>query len=277
MAEIYENSGNSSPSAESYASRLRNLVAATRQASVAPAPTPIPQHLNAKKPSKSSSDSDLSPNNNTATPTNTSNLAATKKNSGFPRSYSSSSEDEIMPLPTPVQPTGSSNNSATPYFIFPKSHIKSVDPSEDHKEALSKKRSIPVISIHSFESTQSAIPQLSEQPMLGDNIIIEKQPKRRPLQREQQLTEEMINIVGKQIGDYEICKLLGVGAFSQVYLAKNVESNLFYAIKTIHKGKFLYDPRVRSSIEREVGVLKVDLFCFFFIQDGVDIFFSFSL
>ncbi|KAI8882183.1 Pkinase-domain-containing protein [Backusella circina FSU 941] len=218
MAEIYENSGNSSPSIDSYASRLRNLVAATRQASVAPAPTPIPQHLNAKKPSKSSLDSELSPNNNTAavtTATTTSSSTVTKHRSGFPSSYSSSSDDEIMPLPTPVQANSSGNNSTTPYFIFPKSHIKNVDPSEDHKEALSKKKSIPVISIHSFESTQTSIPQLSEQPMLGDNIIIEKQPKRRPLQREQQLSEEMVNIVGKQIGVYEICKLLGVGAFSQ--------------------------------------------------------------
>jgi serine/threonine protein kinase len=61
--------------------------------------------------------------------------------------------------------------------------------------------------------------------------------------------------VGTMLGAYRLERLLGVGAFSQVYLATQDES--MFAIKTIQKGKLFDDPRVRSSIEREVGILKV--------------------
>lgn len=72
----------------------------------------------------------------------------------------------------------------------------------------------------------------------------------------QQYSDE--DIIGKQIGDYRIKKLLGVGAFSKVYLAQRTDhDSAQYAIKMVNKQRISKDPRVRSSIEREVGVLKV--------------------
>ncbi|KAI7848313.1 kinase-like domain-containing protein [Circinella umbellata] len=63
------------------------------------------------------------------------------------------------------------------------------------------------------------------------------------------------DVVGKQIGDYQIGKLLGVGAFSKVYIAKH-NSGAQFAIKMVNKERIAKDARVRSSIEREVGVLR---------------------
>lgn len=63
--------------------------------------------------------------------------------------------------------------------------------------------------------------------------------------------------VGTMLGAYRLERLLGVGAFSQVYLATQDGEQQLFAIKTIQKGKLLDDPRVRSSIEREIGILKV--------------------
>jgi hypothetical protein len=63
------------------------------------------------------------------------------------------------------------------------------------------------------------------------------------------------DLIDKQLGDFYIKRLLGMGAFSKVYLAER-QGELF-AIKTINKLGMMKNPRVRSSIEREVGVLKV--------------------
>ncbi|KAI7906140.1 kinase-like domain-containing protein [Cokeromyces recurvatus] len=69
--------------------------------------------------------------------------------------------------------------------------------------------------------------------------------------------DENDDIVGHQIGaDYRICKLLGVGAFSKVYLTHHLTRDQFFAIKTIKKGKLFDDSRVRSSILREINILK---------------------
>ncbi|ORE02854.1 Pkinase-domain-containing protein [Rhizopus microsporus var. microsporus] len=192
---------------ESYANRLRNLVAATRQASVAPAPAPIPQYLSMKKPE-------------TEEPSPT---------------ITSFSEDEIMALPTP-RPSNSGE-------------IKK-------KLPLAKKpEELPVIMSCLSPSISNETPSLSDEPMLGDYV--------EPIKREQQykystkishvMDEE---IIGKQIGSFRISKLLGVGAFSKVYVGHHQEKDQFYAVKTIQKGKVLNDPRVRSSIEREIGILK---------------------
>ncbi|KAI9027307.1 kinase-like domain-containing protein [Phycomyces nitens] len=59
------------------------------------------------------------------------------------------------------------------------------------------------------------------------------------------------------VDKYHIRSLLGVGAFSRVYLADNLEDSQQYAIKAINKDRMFTNARVRSSIEREVGVLKV--------------------
>ncbi|KAI8642694.1 kinase-like domain-containing protein [Parasitella parasitica] len=184
---------------DSYANRLRQLVA--RQASQAPAPSPIPQHLYA---TESSLPSPTTPDLQT---------------------------DTLNSLPTPLP-----NSNTTKHFVFPPpaaigaTHIK---------------QDIPVLSCFTGTPT-TAIPTLSEQPNLGD------QPNTIPLIPSQ--IAESIDIVGSNIGGFHIVKLLGVGAFSRVYLASSSQGKLV-AIKTIQKGKLLDDPRVRSSIEREVGIL----------------------
>lgn len=67
------------------------------------------------------------------------------------------------------------------------------------------------------------------------------------------------DLIDKQLGDFHIRRLLGMGAFSKVYLAERHGSDgtELFAIKTINKFGMMKNPRVRSSIEREVGVLKV--------------------
>ncbi|KAL9544425.1 hypothetical protein MBANPS3_007630 [Mucor bainieri] len=188
---------------DSYASRLRHLVA--RQASQAPAPSPIPQHLYATEPLLSPTTPDLQ-------------------------------TEALHSLPTPLPNTNSTTNK---HFVFPP------PPSLPIITGASGEQDIPVLS--SFSGTPTtAIPTLSEQPNLGD------QPNTIPLTPNYRL--EIIDIVGKTIGGYHVIKLLGVGAFSRVYLASNPHGN-YVAIKTIQKGKLLDDPRVRSSIEREVGIL----------------------
>ncbi|KAG1146867.1 hypothetical protein G6F37_004481 [Rhizopus arrhizus] len=185
---------------ENYASRLRNLVAATRQVSVAP--TPIPQYLNVKK----------------------SVLSEELRSPTF-------SEVEIMPLPTP-KPTNSR---------------------ERKLPEATKSEEIAIISyLHSSYSKE--MPKLSDEPILGDYI-------EQPIKREQQNYNQMIHVmdedvIGKQIGSYRISKLLGVGAFSKVYIGHHTKTEQFCALKIIQKGKLLNDPRIRSSIEREIGVLK---------------------
>lgn len=189
---------------DSYANRLRNLVASTRQALVAPAPSPIPQYLNAKK-NHYSMDSPLR----------------------SPFDENQIMVDEISSLPTPHPPI------EPRHFVFPIQEIS-------------------VISSDISPSLSNEIPRLSENLKLGDNEIVTK------VQPEPMVKSPEANLIGKQIGVYKVIKLLGVGAFSQVYLANHVETNELYAIKTIQKGRLLDDPRVRSSIEREVGVLKVN-------------------
>jgi serine/threonine protein kinase len=67
------------------------------------------------------------------------------------------------------------------------------------------------------------------------------------------------DLVDKQLGNYTVRRLLGTGAFSKVYLAErhhHQQVDLF-AIKTINKSSMIKNARFRSSIEREVAILKV--------------------
>ncbi|KAI8636490.1 kinase-like domain-containing protein [Parasitella parasitica] len=68
--------------------------------------------------------------------------------------------------------------------------------------------------------------------------------------------DDVENLVGKHIWKFRIRELLGVGAFSKVFLAHNMEEGGLFAIKMINKERMYQDLRVKSSIEREVGVLK---------------------
>lgn len=142
--------------------------------------------------------------------------------------------DELLSLPTPHPTTASIIKPR--HFTF----------------ANSSQQQIPVISHDILQaSISNEIPRLSENLKLGDDKDI--------LIMDHSARIQDLDLVGKQIGLYRIIKLLGVGAFSHVYLACHVESGRLFAIKAIQKGKLLDDPRVRSSIEREVGVLKVIL------------------
>lgn len=64
-------------------------------------------------------------------------------------------------------------------------------------------------------------------------------------------------LIGKHIWKFRIKGLLGVGAFSNVFLANNLEEGGKFAVKMINKERLTEDTRVKASIEREVGVLKV--------------------
>ncbi|ORX49880.1 kinase-like protein [Hesseltinella vesiculosa] len=81
----------------------------------------------------------------------------------------------------------------------------------------------------------------------------------RPLHLPPSITDDDEDLVNKQLGDFYIRRLLGMGAFSKVYLAErptpqgDIEN---FAIKTINKFGMYKDPRILASIEREVGVLK---------------------
>lgn len=66
------------------------------------------------------------------------------------------------------------------------------------------------------------------------------------------------HLIGKHIWKFRIKELLGVGAFSNVFLADNLEEGGKFAVKMINKERLMEDTRVKSSIDREVGVLKVN-------------------
>ncbi|KAI8577255.1 hypothetical protein K450DRAFT_178089 [Umbelopsis ramanniana AG] len=63
-------------------------------------------------------------------------------------------------------------------------------------------------------------------------------------------------MIGKTIWKFRIQKLLGVGAFSKVYLVECTETGKKYAIKMISKDRLAHDSRIRSSIDREVAILE---------------------
>lgn len=71
------------------------------------------------------------------------------------------------------------------------------------------------------------------------------------------------DFTGNYIGDYYVQKLLGIGAFSKVYLASTRNTTeggavdvSTYAIKMINKGRLAADERIWSSVKREVAILK---------------------
>ncbi|OBZ87066.1 CBL-interacting serine/threonine-protein kinase 11 [Choanephora cucurbitarum] len=143
--------------------------------------------------------------------------------------------EDLVALPTPHV---KENVQRKAHFVFPTS---------------AQIQEIPVFNTILNPIQHHGTPVLSEQPMLGDSLSI---PSSSNLNREKNLYLQDQDIVGKQLGPYRVCQLLGVGAFSKVYLANHVETQKFFAIKTIQKGTLFDDPRVRSSIEREVGILK---------------------
>ncbi|KAG1055859.1 hypothetical protein G6F43_002200 [Rhizopus delemar] len=148
-------------------------------------------------------------------------------------SPTSFSEDEIIALPTPKP--SHSGEMKRKYLIT------------------KKPEQIPVITSCLSPSIPNHLPKLSNEPMLGD--YAEQSKKHQEIQNSAiHVMDE--DVIGKQIGSFRISKLLGVGAFSKVYVGDHLEEKKFYALKIIQKGKLLNDARIRSSIEREIGILK---------------------
>ncbi|KAG0174174.1 hypothetical protein DFQ28_004659 [Apophysomyces sp. BC1034] len=245
----------SSEDSQTYASRLRNVMAANRHTTptitttTAPVPSPIPNYLHAKATSAAASSHQ--------------SLSSLLPQSPVRRS-GSYSDDEIMPLPTPMPVSYSPTEH--PHYTFLKDRVIPSHSPVTPEEGPSI--SIPVIAVSpSFPPlTEDKIPSLSEEPMLGDvedSTYHQKRIWDIPMTREQkfgsslpiQCAEEE-DLVKKQLDKYRIKKLLGIGAFSKVYLAENVDNGEKYAIKVIQKERMVNDSRMRSSIEREVGILK---------------------
>lgn len=158
-------------------------------------------------------------------------------------SSSYSDDDELMPLPSPAPASTSS--------------VSPVTPDKDDAET------IPVIAMSpsfSNEKKKNKLPSLSDEPQLGDVDDHDPSLHAPPMRRELKYpspspARRHINVIGKQLGDFHIDKLLGVGAFSKVYLA--TRDGQLYAIKMLNKDHVESNRRVQQSIDREVGVLKV--------------------
>ncbi|KAF7724607.1 hypothetical protein EC973_000851 [Apophysomyces ossiformis] len=166
------------------------------------------------------------------------------------------SEDKIIPLPSPAQ--------ANVYTTFlARSPFPSDQAVSSENLASSAPTTIPILIFSPLPPDKTnTFPSLSELPILGD---VDEQPQDLlsvPITREFKFPSpspsnaQNEDLIGKLIWKFEIQKLLGVGAFSKVYLANNIESGQKYAIKMISKERMLNDLRVKTSIEREVEILK---------------------
>ncbi|KAF7732513.1 hypothetical protein EC973_003259 [Apophysomyces ossiformis] len=252
----------STEDSQSYASRLRNIMAASRHTTPTITTTsttsttnsasilsPIPNHLHATTISSA---------------INNHQTLASPSPQSLVRRSGSYSDDEIMPLPTPMPVSYSPTEHS--HYTFLKDRLDPAHSPVTPEEGPSI--SIPVIAVSpSFPPlAEDKIPSLSEEPMLGD-IEDPTYHQRRiwdiPMTREQKFStpasfpySEEEYLINKQLDKYRIKKLLGVGAFSKVYLAENLYNGEKYAIKVIQKERMLNDSRMRSSIEREVGILK---------------------
>ncbi|KAK4048751.1 hypothetical protein OIV83_004517 [Microbotryomycetes sp. JL201] len=70
--------------------------------------------------------------------------------------------------------------------------------------------------------------------------------------------EEVVPSIGEQLGEFEVVKLLGKGAFSRVALGRRRRpSDGFFALKLVPVGQFRGNDRMRISVLREIEVLKV--------------------
>lgn len=197
-----------------------------------------------------------------------------KKKHGKLKSSSSSSsssihlsfpEEKIVPLPSPAQPSLTRTSTFTRHAVIspPPTQHDTVMQEDDESHTPPPSSAIPIISLSpSFSpSKTNVIPPLQQVPMLGDmedycnngTIVREfKFPSPAPTPY-----DDVDHLVGKHIWKFRIRELLGVGAFSNVFLAHNMEEGGLFAVKMINKERMYQDLRVKSSIEREVGVLKV--------------------
>lgn len=158
--------------------------------------------------------------------------------------------EKIIPLPSPPHKYSTPNPAFTKHSILTPPIL--CLPNTDDSPPTS---AIPILS-HSpsfSPSKTNIIPSLLEDPMLGD---FEENTKNHGVSMPPPNREED-HLIGKHIWKFRIKKLLGVGAFSNVFLADNLEEGGKFAVKMINKERLMEDTRVKSSIDREVGVLKV--------------------
>ncbi|KAG0171156.1 hypothetical protein DFQ30_001378 [Apophysomyces sp. BC1015] len=172
--------------------------------------------------------------------------------------------EKITPLPSPAQ--SNVNTTFLAVHTFPKHRVISL-PVTTENPSSSTSTSIPVIAFSPLPPGKANhIPSLSEQPILGDvdeqQQTLAKDLLTVPIIRELKFSSPTLprcteeDLIGKLIWKFQIQKLLGVGAFSKVYLADDIESGKQYAIKMISKERMVNDLRVKTSIEREVEILK---------------------
>lgn len=160
--------------------------------------------------------------------------------------------EKITPLPSPPHKHSTPN----PAFIKHNIITPRLTPNTDDSPPTS---AIPILS-HSpnfSPSKTNIIPSLLEDPMLGDfeeNMTSNTQNHKVSIPSP---NREEDYLIGKHIWKFRIKELLGVGAFSNVFLADNLEEGGKFAVKMINKERLTEDTRVKASIEREVGVLKV--------------------
>ena len=235
-----------------FADRIRSIVLANRKTA---ANTPVRDSSNSAHIKK-----------NGISRSNTTNSYNGNTNLSF-------SEEKIIPLPSPAQPSLTRTNTFTRHSVFtPILVAQDADTimTEDESHTPPPSSAIPIISLSpSFSPNKTnIIPSLQEVPMLGD---MEDDPEYNcnngSIIREFKFPSpastpygDVDNLIGKHIWKFRIKELLGVGAFSKVFLAHNMEEGGLFAVKMINKERMYQDLRVKSSIEREVGVLKVNCY-----------------
>jgi hypothetical protein len=237
-----------------FADRIRSIVLANRKTAANTSVSGSSNSRNNHTKKNSISKSNASSNNNSSV------------NLSFP-------EDQIIPLPSPSQPSLTRTNTFTRHSVVTPTLVAQDEDTlmaEGEIHTPPPSSAIPIISLSPNFSPNKTniIPPLQEVPMLGDmeddpeyncnngNITREfKFPSPSPTHY-----NDVDNLIGKHIWKFRIKKLLGVGAFSKVFLAHNMEEGGFFAVKMINKERMYQDLRVKSSIEREVGVLKVNCY-----------------
>lgn len=237
-----------------FADRIRSIVLANRKTA---ANTPV---------SGSSNSRNNHAKKNSISKSNTTSNYNGNVNISFP-------EEKIIPLPSPSQSSLNRTNTFTRHSVVTPTLVAQDGDTimtEDESHTPPPSSAIPIISLSpSFlPNKTNIIPPLQEVPMLGDmeddpeyncnngNITREfKFPSPAPT-----YCNDVDNLIGKHVWKFRIKELLGVGAFSKVYLAHNIEEGGLFAVKMINKERMYQDLRVKSSIEREVGVLKVNCY-----------------
>jgi len=274
----------------SLADRLRNIVAANRKTVVKT--LPIPEHLRSDIPvseSSSPTSSNPSPTRNT-TPSPSNSVDHKQRGHSYNPTFSSSSfsdDDSFLPLPSPAMamtPSVSTSQfssavHSTKYIAH--SSTSSPTDSDDHSRAKvdlddddddNYGTNIPILSASPSYAPRKRqeIPSVIDFPILGDSVYEEhNKPTTTHISKKSHMFEPHAKysasplgskreerMIGKTIWKFRIQKLLGVGAFSKVYLVDCTETGKKYAIKMISKDRLALDSRIRSSIDREVAILE---------------------